>query len=75
MSLKLTGEGSLHHIMKHSVAVVVTLGHSLVVGVMMLVQEAVGSSVEVGRNLLDIRDSLAFCMLLTSQHGLLREQQ
>ena len=66
MSLKLTGEGPLCCIIKCSIAVVVTLNHSLVVGVMMLAQEAVGSSVEVEGNLLDIRDSPAFCMLLTS---------
>ena len=75
MSLELTGEGPLRHITKRSIAVAVALGCSLVVGVMMLAQEAVGGSVEVEGNLLDIRDSPAFCMLLTGQHGLLREQQ
>ena len=75
MSLKLTGEGHLCHIMKCSVAIVVTLGHSLVVGVTMLAQEVVGGSVEVEQNLLDISDSSMSCMLLTSQQCLLSEQQ
>ena len=74
MSLKLTGEDPLCHITKHSIAVVVTLGHSLVVGMTMLAQKAVGGGIEVEENLLDIRDSPAFCMLLTGQHGLLRKQ-
>ena len=65
MSLELTGEGSLHHIMKRSVVVVVALGHSLVVGVTMLAQEAVDSGIEVGWNLLDISNSSTSCMLLT----------
>ena len=68
-------EDYLHCIMKCSVAVVVTLGCSLVVGVTMLAQKVVGGSIEVEQNLLDINDSLMSCMLLTGQQCLLSKQQ
>ena len=67
MSLKLIGEGPLCCIIKHSVAVVVALSCSLVIGVTVLVQKVVGSSVEVEQNLLDISNSPTSCMLLTRQ--------
>ena len=75
MSLKFTDEYHLHHIIKCSIAVAVTLGHSLVVGVMMLAQEAVDGDIEVEWNLLDISDFSISCMLLTGQQCLLSEQQ
>ena len=75
MSLKLTGEGSLCCIIKCSIAVVVALGHSLVVGVTVLAQEAVGGGIEVGQNLLDISNSPTSCMLLTGQQSLFNKQQ
>ena len=75
VSLKFTGEGSLHCIMKHSVTVMVTLGYSLVVGVTVLVQEVVDGGVEVGWNLLDISDFPTSCMLLIRQQSLFNEQQ
>ena len=75
VSLKLTDEDSLCCIIKCSVVIAVALSCSLVVGVTMLVQEVVGGGVEVGGNLFDIKDSLVFCMLLTSQHSLLRKWQ
>ena len=75
MSLEFMSENHLCHIMKHSIAVVVTLGHSLVVDVTMLVQEAVGGSIEVEQNLLDISNSSMSCILLTGQQCLLSEQQ
>ena len=46
VSLELTGKGHLGCILKHSVAVVVTLGCHLIVDAMMLTEEAVGSDVE-----------------------------
>ena len=75
MGLKLMSKGPLHHITKCSIAVVVALGHSLVVGVMILAQEAVGSSVEVEGNIFDIRDSSTSCMLLIRQQSLFNKQQ
>ena len=65
VSLKLTGEDHLHCITKCSIAVAVALGHGLVVGMMMLVQKAVGSSIEGEWNLLNINDFSTSCMLLT----------
>ena len=46
ISLKLTDEGHLGHILKHSIAVMVTLGCHLIVGVMMLMEEVVDGSIE-----------------------------
>ena len=69
------GENSLCHIMKHSVVIAVTLGCGLVVGVMVLAQEVVGSGIEVEQNLLDISDSFMSCMLLTRQQSLFNKQQ
>ena len=65
VSLKLMSEGHLCHIMKCSIAVVVALGCSLVVGAMMLAQEVVGGGIEGEWNLLDISDFFTSCMLLT----------
>ena len=65
MSLKFTGEYHLYHIIKCSVAVVVTLSCSLVVGVMMLAQEMIGDGVEIEWNLFDISNSSISCILLT----------
>ena len=70
MSLKLMNKNHLHYIIKHSVTVAVTLVHSLVVDVAMLIKEAVGSSIEVWQNFLDISNSFTSCMLLTSQQCL-----
>ena len=67
MNLKFTGENQLYHIMKHSVVIAVTLGYSLVVGMTMLAQKAVGGSIEVEQNLFNISDSPMSCMLLTGQ--------
>ena len=61
--------------MKHSVAVVVALGHSLVIDMTMLAQEAVDSDVEVEQNLLDISNSSISYILLTGQQCLLSKQQ
>ena len=74
VSLKLISKDHLHHIMKCSVVIVVTLGCSLVVGVMMLVQEVIGDDVEVEQNLFNISNSSMFCMLLISQQCLLSKQ-
>ena len=46
ISLKLTDKSHLNCILKHSVAVVVTLRHCLIVGVMVLTEEMVDDSVE-----------------------------
>ena len=70
MSLKLTGEDSLCCIMKCSVVGVVALGCSLVVGMIMLVQEVVDGGVEIEWNLFNINDFSTSCMLLTEQQNL-----
>ena len=75
VSLKFTGEDHLHCITKYSVVIVVTLNHSLIVGVMMLVQKVVGGSIKVEQNLFNISDSSMSCMLLISQQCLLSEWQ
>ena len=67
VSLKLTDEGHLGHILKHSIAVAVTLRHHLIVGMTVLTEEVVGGSVENWQNLLDISNSPTSYMLLTSQ--------
>ena len=74
MSLKLTDEGPLCHIMKCSIAVAVALGHSLIVNITVLVQEVVGSDIEVEQNLLNISNSSTSYMLLTRQQSLFNEQ-
>ena len=63
-------EGHLHCITKCSVAIAVLLACHLIVGVTMLVKEAVGGGIEGEWNLFDISDSSMLCMLLTSQQCL-----
>ena len=46
MSLKLTDEGHLGHILKHSVAVAVTLKYCLIIDATVLMEEAVDGSIE-----------------------------
>ena len=75
MSLKFADEDHLHHITKCSVVIVVPLACRLIVGVTMLVKEAVGGGVEGGQNLLDISNFPTFCMLLISQQCLFNKQQ
>ena len=65
MSLKLTDENFLYYIMKHSVAVVVTLGHDLIIDAMMLTEKAVNSDVKIEQNLFDINDFSTSYMLLS----------
>ena len=75
MSLKLTDEGSLCHIIKCSVAVAVILNCNLVIGVTVLVQKVIDSGIKIEQNLFDINDSFTFCMLLIRQQSLFNKQQ
>ena len=47
MSLKLTGEDHLDHVLKCSVAVVVSLGCCLIIGVTVLMKKMIDNDVEV----------------------------
>ena len=73
MNLKFINEDSLCYIIKHSVAIAVILDCSLVVDVMMLMQEVVDDDVEIEENLLNIKDSSVFYMLFTDWHDLLKK--
>ena len=75
MNLKLTDEDSLHHIIKHSIEVMMTLNYSLIVGATVLAQKVIDSDIEVEQNFFDINNSPTSCMLLIRQQSLFNEQQ
>ena len=58
-------EDSLYYIIKHSVVIIITLTHCLIVSVMMLIKKIINDDIKIEQNLFNINDFSAFCILLT----------
>ena len=63
-------ENHLSYILKHSVVVVVTLRHCLIINATVLMKKVVDSGVEVEQNFFNINNFFIFCILLISQQCL-----